>query len=121
MMPNFSMELAYFINGLLVGIVLGLQMQLKWAVIAILIIANLVLVVSARAADYQLTARWPTGEVVIACSKTAEACRMVGSTTPEGTPAWQPLGLPPIAQATLTCLPRPGCFAERSNHIEGYN
>lgn len=78
------------------------------------------LVVLAAADDRELTITWPGGTTLNACAKAP----------PRGAPdpceaarvgRWQPLGAPPIDQATTTCVPHPGCFDVRSECIAGYN
>jgi hypothetical protein len=82
--------------------------------IAILAIASVVLLASAD--DRELVARWPDGTEMRACAKagTPDPCEMARRGR------WQPVGTPPLGQARTWCVPHPGCFSDRSNHIEGY-
>lgn len=66
-------------------------------------------------ADYETVLTWPDGTVIIAPTKSAGDCEAVKGRR------WQPIGAPPIADATILCRPAPGAFSDRSNCIAGYN
>ncbi len=81
----------------------------------------LTLVVLAAADDRELIIAWPlSGIEVRACAK-APVRGMPDPCEDAKARYWQPLGAPPIGNATIRCVPHPGCFEERSNCIVGYN
>lgn len=99
--------------------------RLAWSIVlfAVVAVGYLLACTASRGdpTDRELVVRWRDGSEMRACAKAAARG--------EGDPCeaallgrWHPLGLPPVGEASSArCVPHPGCFDERSNHIPGFN
>lgn len=82
---------------------------------ALLAITVVLGVAASGSGDYELSMTWPNGVEMHAPAKSLDTCL-------EATLGhWQPLGMPPVADAVVRCDPHPGYFAPASNFIDGFN
>lgn len=84
------------------------------------LLLTLPFVIGAASADTEFVAIWPDGQEIRACSKGA----IPGMSDPCETARlgyWQPVGMPPIAEAVTLCVPN-GChFTAKSDCISNFN